>query len=199
MKRRRKTTAQRKKAKKLYDVFRYKKKKLINIIEEIEKNLKNIYGNRQSNKLADYSRKDIEELYKKAVYEKDKTAKKKIESLAKEVKGTKKQFYESWAENLKEDLKANIYGTDARKLKKVVRDDMKNFETLFNGLNEQQKLEFLNSASYYGARRYQKPPAESESFAMQVKQDGASYIVQNLIKYYEDNGLTLPKELIDIH
>lgn len=193
-----KSIAARKRAKKLYDAFRYKKKKLIKIIEEIEKNLINIYGNRQSNKLANFSRKDIELLYKKAVSEKDVYSKKKINELFKEVKGSKKQFYKTWGDTLQEDLKINIYGRDKRKLTQVAKDDLKNFETLFNGLNEKQKLEFLNSSSYYGARRYQRPPATSESFIMQVKNDGASYIVDNLKKYYEDNGLALPKDLINI-
>lgn len=193
-----KSITARKKAKKLYNAFRYKKKKLIKVIEEIEKNLINIYGNRQSNKLANFSRKDIELLYKKAVSEKDTYSKRKINELFKEVKGSKKNFYKSWGDTLQEDLRLNIYGSDKRRLSKVAKDDLKNFETLFNGLNEKQKLEFLNSNSYYGARRYQKPPATSESFIMQVQKDGASYIVDNLKKYYEDNGLTLPKDLIII-
>ena len=73
--------------------------------------------------------------------------------------------------------------------------DMENFDRLINGLTEEQKIEFLNSTKYYGARRYNKPPAESETFAFQVEQDGASYIVQDLIKYYRDKGLTIPSLL----
>ena len=193
-----KNIAQRKKQKKIYDALRYRKKKLIKIIETIEKEFKNIYGNEERHKLAHYTRKDIEEMFKKAVYEKDKGKAKELMQLGEEVKGSEKKFKMSWAESLQKDLQENIYGTRPSKLKSATRKDYENFKLLMNGLDENQKLEFLNSSSYYGARRYQKPPAESETFNLQVKHDGASYIVQDLLKYYRDKGLIIPKDFINI-
>ena len=196
--RRKQTSAQRKRIKKAYDALRYAKKKLTKLIEEIEKNYKNIYGNKEANKLGNYTKKDIEELYKKAVFDKDKYAKKKLKDLADEYKGGEKQFKRNWADVLQDDLQKNIYGTRPSKLRKATRDDLQNFKTLMNNLTPDQKLDFLNNSSYYGARRYQKPPAESLTFNLQVENDGASYIVQDLIKYYNDNGIPLPNNLIII-
>ena len=180
-----------KSAKKIYDKLRYKKKKLINIIEKMQKH-KNIYDNKDRNIISNYTKKDIEELYKKAVYDKDKKARSIINKLGNEYKGRFKTIEKKYVDNLQLDLQKNIYGTKTSKLRVATRRDLENFKTLMDGLTTEQKAEFLNSTKYYGARRYQKPPAESESFNTQIIQDGASYIVQDLIKYYEDNGLILP-------
>ena len=180
-----------KKAKSIYDKLRYRKRKLIKVIEEMQKN-KNIYNNADRNKISNYSKKQIEELYKKAVFEKDKTAQKTLFNLGQEYKGSIKTIEKNYLNNLQLDLQHNIYGNRPSKLRVATRRDLQNFNTLMNGLTPEQKAEFLNSTKYYGARRYHKPPAESENFNMQVEQDGASYIVQDLIKYYEDNGLSIP-------
>lgn len=183
-----------KKAKKIYDKMRYKKRKLIKVIEEMQKH-KNIYNNKDRNKISNYTKKDIEELYKKAVYDKDKEAQKTLSRLGEEYKGSIKKIETKYINNLQEDLKKNIYGTRTSKLRVASKRDMQNFDALMNGLTTEQKAEFLNSTKYYGARRYQKPPAESETFNIQVEQDGASYIVQDLIKYYEDNGIAIPNDI----
>lgn len=180
-----------KKAKSIYDKLRYRKRKLIKVIEEMQKN-KNIYNNVDRNKISNYSKKQIEELYKKAVFEKDKSAQKTLFNLGKEYKGSIQTIEKNYLNNLQLDLQHNIYGNRPSKLRIATRRDLQNFNTLMNGLTPEQKAEFLNSTKYYGARRYHKPPAESENFNMQVEQDGASYIVQDLIKYYEDNGLSIP-------
>lgn len=185
-----------KKAKALYDALRYRKKKLINLIEDLGKKAKNIYDNKYSRKsLLDYTKADIEALYKKAVFEKDKEAQRIIKKLGAEYKGPASRTTSKFADILEEDLIKNIYGTRPSKLRVASKNDFENFKRLLNGLTPEQKLEFLNSASYYGARRYQKPPAESETFNLQVEQDGASYIVQDLVKYYKDKGLSLPQLL----
>lgn len=186
-----------KKAKSLYDKLRYRKKKLISIMEKLEKH-KNIYNNTTRNKIANYTKKQIEEIYKKAVFDKDKQQQKKLMQLAEEYKGGFAKIQENFIQNLQKDLEANIYGNDKGHLNTIAKNDLANFRTLMEGLTAEQKAEFLNSNQYYGARRYQKPPAESQAFLMQVEQDGASYIVDNLRKYYEDKGLPLPqlKEVI---
>ena len=186
-----------KKAKSIYDKMRYRKRKLIKVIEEMQKN-KNIYNNKDRNKISNYTRKDIEEMYKKAVYEKDKKKQKELLKLGEEYKGSIKSIETKYINNLQEDLKKNIYGTKTSKLRIATRRDMANFDTLMNNLTTEQKAEFLNSTKYYGARRYQKPPAESETFNMQVENDGASYIVQDLIKFYNDKGLAIPNDLQDV-
>ena len=187
-----------KKAKALYDALRYRKKKLINIITEVTAKLSNIYGNKYKTKkrnIFDYTKAEIENLYKKAVYEKDKRAQKIIKELGQEYRGGQRAITSKLTDIIQDDLRKNIYGTRPSKLRKASVIDMENFDRLINGLTEEQKIEFLNSTKYYGARRYNKPPAESETFAFQVEQDGASYIVQDLIKYYRDKGLTIPSLL----
>lgn len=185
-----------KKAKALYDALRYRKKKLINLIEDLGKKAKNIYGNIYKKKsILDYTKADIEALYKKAIYNKDKEAQKIIKQLGAEYKGGLSKATSKFADILEEDLINNIYGTRKSKLRVASKNDLENFKRLLGGLTAEQKLEFLNSTSYYGARRYQKPPAESEAFNLQVEQDGASYIVQDLVKYYKDKGLSLPQLL----
>lgn len=181
-----------KKAKKIYDALRYRKKKLINLIEDLGKQLKNIYGNLSKEPLSKLTKKDIEELYKKAVFDKDKYAKNKLLELGEEYKGGTQANFEKWVQTLQDDLQVNIYGTNVSKLPLPVKRDLENFKTLMDGLTPEQKAEFLNSSSYYGARRYQKPVAESLTFLMQIVSEGKSYIVDNLIKYYEDNGLSIP-------
>lgn len=183
-----------KQAKRIYDKLRYTKRKLINVMEKMQKH-KNIYNNKDRNKISNYTKKDIEELYKKAVYDKDKYAINKLKELAKDYKGSIKNIEKNYINNLQKDLQKNIYGSRPSKLRTASRRDLDNFNILMNNLTTEQKAEFLNSTSYYGARRYQKPPAESETFNLQVQQDGASYIVQDLIKFYNDKGLTIPKEL----
>lgn len=181
-----------KKAKKIYDALRYRKKKLINLIEDLGKELKNIYGNLSKEPLSKLTKKDIEELYKKAVFDKDKYAKNKLLELGEEYKGGTQTNFAKWVQTLQDDLQVNIYGTNVSKLPLPVKRDLENFKTLMDGLTPGQKAEFLNSSSYYGARRYQKPVAESLTFLMQIVSEGKSYIVDNLIKYYEDNGLSIP-------
>ena len=181
-----------KRAKKIYDALRYRKKKLINLIEDLGKQLKNIYGNLSKEPLSKLTKKDIEELYKKAVFDKDKYAKNKLLELGEEYKGGTQANFEKWVQTLQDDLQVNIYGTNVSKLPLPVKRDLENFKTLMDGLTPEQKAEFLNSSSYYGARRYQKPVAESLTFLMQIVSEGKSYIVDNLIKYYEDNGLSIP-------
>lgn len=181
-----------KKAKKIYDALRYRKKKLINLIEDLGKELKNIYGNLSKEPLSKLTKKDIEELYKKAVFDKDKYAKNKLLELGEEYKGGTQTNFAKWVQTLQDDLQVNIYGTNVSKLPLPVKRDLENFKTLMDGLTPEQKAEFLNSSSYYGARRYQKPVAESLTFLMQIVSEGKSYIVDNLIKYYEDNGLSIP-------
>ena len=181
-----------KKAKKIYDALRYRKKKLINLIEDLGKELKNIYGNLSKEPLSKLTKKDIEELYKKAVFDKDKYAKNKLLELGEEYKGGTQANFAKWVQTLQDDLQANIYGTNVSKLPLPVKRDLENFKTLMDGLTPEQKAEFLNSSSYYGARRYQKPVAESLTFLMQIVSEGKSYIVDNLIKYYKDNGLSIP-------
>ena len=173
-----------KKAKKIYDALRYRKKKLINLIEDLGKQLKNIYGNLSKEPLSKLTKKDIEELYKKAVFDKDKYAKNKLLELGEEYKGGTQANFEKWVQTLQDDLQVNIYGTNVSKLPLPVKRDLENFKTLMDGLTPEQKAEFLNSSSYYGARRYQKPVAESLTFLMQIVSEGKSYIVDNLIKYY---------------
>ena len=191
--------ARNKKAKALYDALRYRKKKLINLIEDLGKKLSNIYGSTYKRKgkrnLFDYTKKDIEELYKKAVFEKDKKAQRIIKELGQEYRGGQKRITSKLTDIMQEDLRQNIYGTRPSKLREASKRDLENFDRLMAGLTEEQKIEFLNSASYYGARRYNRPPAESETFVLQVEQDGASYIVQDLVKYYKDKGLTIPQLL----
>lgn len=182
-----------KKAKALYDALRYRKKKLINLIEKMVKDFKNIYNNKDSNELSNYEKIDIELLYKRAIYEKNKEARDTLLRLGNKYKGGEKDFKMSWAETLQKDLQANIYGENTKNLPLPVKYDMQNFNALMNGLTDEQKLEFLNSSSYYGARRYQKPPADSLTFLLQVLDEGKSYIVDNLIKYYEDKGLPIPE------
>lgn len=186
-----------KKAKSIYDKLRYRKKKLLSTMEKLE-NYKNIYGNKERNTLSNYTKKQIEELYKEAVFEHNKEAARKLMQLGEEYKGGFAKIQENFIKNMQADLEANIYGNDKGHLNTIAKNDLANFRTLMNGLTDEQKAEFLNSTQYYGARRYQKPPAESEAFLQQVEQDGASYIVDNLRKYYEDKGLSLPdlKEVI---
>ena len=112
--------------------------------------------------------------------------------LGEEYKGGTQANFAKWVQTLQDDLQVNIYGTNVSKLPLPVKRDLENFKTLMNGLTPEQKAEFLNSSSYYGARRYQKPVAESLTFLMQIVSEGKSYIVDNLIKYYEDNGLSIP-------
>jgi len=181
-----------KKAKSLYDKLRYRKKKIINTIETMQKKLKNIYDNQNSFKLANYTKKEIEEIYKQAVFNKDKEQIKKLLELGKEIKGGEKEILKKWTESIQKDLSVNIYGTRPSTLRAATKRDKENFDTLMKNLTPEQKAEFLNSTTYYGARRYQKPPAESETFNLQVEQDGASYIVQDLIRFYKDKGLTIP-------
>lgn len=185
-----------KRAKQIYDKLRYRKKKLINVIEKMQK-YKNIYNNPDRNKISNYTKKQIEELYKKAIYEKDKYARNKLNELGRQYTGTIKSITKDFVNDLQKDLKVNIYGKKFSKMANIVKIDTQNFDLLFSKLTTEQKAEFLNSTSYYGARRYQKPPAESESFNLQVKQDGASYIVQDLIKYYKDNGLTISRQVLN--
>ena len=185
-----------KKAKALYDALRYRKKKLINLIEDLTAKLSNIYGNIYKKKghknLFDFSKADIENLYKKAVFNKDKYAIKTLKELGAEYSGRKTKITNKLVNTMEEDLRKNIYGTRISKLRESAKKDLENFNRLMEGLTDEQKIEFLNSTSYYGARRYQKPPAESETFIMQVEQDGASYIVQDIIKYYKDHGIAIP-------
>ena len=184
-----------KQAKKIYDALRYRKKKLINLIEDLGKQLNNIYGNLSKEKLSHLTKADIEALYKKAVFEKDKEAKRKLLKLGEEYKGGREANLKNWTNTLQNDLQENIYGDDLRKLPKPVKRDLENFNVLMNGLTPEQKAEFLNSTSYYGARRYGRPPALSQTFLMQIIDEGKSYIVDNLLKYYRDKGLPIPKEL----
>lgn len=184
-----------KKAKKLYDALRYRKKKLIKLIEDLGKQLKNIYGNLSKEKLSHLTKTDIETLYKRAVFDKDKEAQKKLINLGKEYKGGTQANFAKWVDTLQDDLQANIYGEDMRKLRAPVKRDLENYKILMNGLTPEQKAEFLNSTSYYGARRYSRPPALSQTFLLQIIDEGKSYIVDNLLKYYRENGLAIPENL----
>lgn len=192
-----KASKSQKKAKAIYDALRYRKKKLINLIEDLTAKLSNIYGTKYKAKkghrnLFDWKKQDIEELYKKAIFNKDKYAKKVLKELGEEYKGRKTQIINKLVITMEDDLRQNIYGTRISKLRKASQIDYANFNKLMEGLTDEQKIEFLNSTNYYGARRYRRPPAESESFVLQVEQDGASYIVQDLIRYYKNNGIAIP-------
>lgn len=107
-----------KKAKALYDALRYRKKKLINLIEDLGKKAKNIYDNKYSRKsLLDYTKADIEALYKKAVFEKDKEAQRIIKKLGAEYKGPASRTTSKFADILEEDLIKKYIWNKAKQIK----------------------------------------------------------------------------------